>query len=162
MKGMAAIPKKKLKSKLLRLVFQYFCFQFISFVSFDCKIKTKGQCFPTVSCIFVSMGKCCNACLLFRDQIFILIRWHLGNIKNTHLGDHRSVPRQSYIETPMYDHSDVCMDHSHIGALMYDVAIHQSASHIRALVTSERQSYIGASYIAALAIHQSRPSEPAL
>ena len=32
------------------------------------------------------------------DRIFVPIRWHLGNLKNTHVGNYWSLPRQSYIE----------------------------------------------------------------
>ena len=36
------------------------------------------------------------------DRIFIPIRWHLDNLKNTHVGDYRSVPQQPYIGASMY------------------------------------------------------------
>ena len=65
---------------------------------------------------------------LFREHIIIPIHWHLGNLKNTHVGDHRSVPRQSYIRALMYYHSDVWIYHkaSHTSELRCTLVIHKS------------------------------------
>ena len=53
------------------------------------------------------------------DQIFVPIRWHLGNLKNTHVGDYPSIPQQPYIRASMYGVA-ICQN---------TLAIHRSASH---------------------------------
>ena len=54
----------------------------------------------------------CNVNNIKRKRIIVPIRWHLCNLKNTHIDDHRSVPRQPYIRAPMYAHSDRKMVHT--------------------------------------------------
>ena len=39
---------------------------------------------------------------LFRDQINVVIRWRIRNLKNTHVRAHQSLPPQPYIGAPMY------------------------------------------------------------
>ena len=36
------------------------------------------------------------------EGIYVAIRWHLGNLNNTHVGAHPRIPRQTYIGIPMY------------------------------------------------------------
>ena len=43
-----------------------------------------------------------NFLVLRWELINVAICWRIGNLKNTHVGAHRSVPRQPYIGAPMY------------------------------------------------------------
>ena len=46
---------------------------------------------------------------LIRDRINVAIRWHIGNLKNTHVGAHWSVPRQPYIGAPILQYLAVIL-----------------------------------------------------